>query len=679
MQHLNLCELLDYRAWQAPDKVAYQFLHRGEEISRQLSYGQLQSWVRSVALRLNCSGVKGHNATGQAKSQVKGRRALLLFSPGLDFVAAFLGCLYAGVIAVPAYPPKRHLARRSLAKQDLAKQDLVKQDSANQNASIDPRMMRLQAIVEDAGADFVLTTSDLYQKIAPCIDADSPLGHASWIAVDSLDSTFSFGHDQATVKSACEPDAIAFLQYTSGSTGTPKGVVVSHANLLHNLSLIYEGFGHSEESRGVIWLPPYHDMGLIGGVLQPLYGGFPVTLMAPIDFLQKPLRWLKAISRFGATTSGGPDFAYDLCVRKFESLQANSQSNSQSNSHLNNSLFADWICDLDLSRWRVAFTGAEPVRADTLARFAETFAPYGFRPEAFYPCYGMAETTLIISGGQAETTPVVKQVDSESLRHRQVKETAGESLQASRVVGCGQTLGDFELVIVDPERNVRCELAAVGEIWVRGESVAQGYWQDEEKTRHSFEAYLYGDEKLGGREGPFLRTGDLGFIEDGELFVTGRIKDVMIIRGRNYYPQDIERSLEAAHPAIRASGCAAFSVEQQGGERLVVVCEVKRTHLRSLDAKAVSTAIRQTVSALHDLQVYAALLVRPGAIPKTSSGKIQRYRCRDLFLSNSFAVVEDWSENPRHKREFVQMQSDVDAALRTVEKTIEQQTVGARK
>ncbi len=601
---LSLVELLAYRAQQQPHQVGYQYLRRGEIVEDTLTYQALHKRAQTVARHLKQVGATSG-------------RALLLFSPGLDFVAAFFGCLYAGVTAVPAYPPRKNRT-----------------------------ILRLQAIVKDADATVVLTTSDLSHKVSGWFNLDSPLGQVPWLAIDTLATN---APTEESPKGDFTHNSLAFLQYTSGSTGAPKGVMVSQQNILHNLAAIYRCFGHSDpDSRGFIWLPPYHDMGLIGGILQPLYGGFPVTLMAPVDFLQKPLRWLEGISRHRATTSGGPDFAYELCVRKAEGLRDREGN-------------LDSLQGMDLSRWQVAFTGAEPVRSETLSQFTQMFAPFGFRPEAFYPCYGMAETTLIVSGGSKVSAPVVEKVEAESLKKNRVKQARKEDPLAYAVVGCGQSLHDQKVIVVDPDTKQPCSTGSVGEIWVAGKSVAEGYWQKTEQTLKTFRAFL-----ADTGDGPFLRTGDLGFLQDGELFVTGRIKDVMIIRGQNYYPQDIERSLEKAHPAIKANGSAAFSIKQKGAERLVTVSEIERTYLRRLDVKAVSGCIRTAIAADHSLQICATLLVKPGSIPKTSSGKIQRYRCRDLFLSGELAAVQEWSEDPKHKSEFIKIQSEVSSLLQVV-------------
>ncbi len=594
----TLIDLLGYRAQHQSDQTAYIFLQDGETEANRLTYKELDRQARAIASQL-----QSLDATGS--------RALLLYSPGLEFIAAFFGCLYAGVVAVPAYPPRR-----------------------NQN------MSRLQAIVADAEATVALTTTSLLSNIESRFVENPELSNLHWVTTDSIASDLAQAWQELKVTS----NTLAFLQYTSGSTGTPKGVMVSHANLLHNSTLIHQCFAHTPKSQGVIWLPPYHDMGLIGGVLQPLYGGFPVTLMSPVDFLQKPFRWLQAISRYKATTSGGPNFAYELCVSKIKPEQQ---------------------ATLDLSSWEVAFTGAEPVRSQTLDRFAATFEPYGFRREAFLPCYGMAETTLIVSGGLKTALPIVRQVEGAALEQNRVVTAVGEQEGTRAIVGCGHSWLDQKIVIVDPEFLTLCPDNQVGEIWVSGPSTAQGYWNRAEETKQTFHAYLAetGVSAAGRSVGPYLRTGDLGFLQDGELFITGRIKDLMIIRGQNHYPQDIELTVEKSHSALR-SGCgAAFTVEVKGQERLVVVQEVERSYLRKLDVNEVVRNIRQAVAAEHGLQVYAMVLVKTGSIPKTSSGKVQRHACRSGFLSGSLNVVEDWSEHPQGKAKFLHLQAEIESVL----------------
>ncbi len=573
---VTLLDLLQTRAEQQAQETAYTFLIDGETESVSITYQELQQQAQAIAASL------------QTMSNA-GDRALLLYPSGLDFIAAFFGCLYAGVIAVPAYPPRR-----------------------NQNLS------RLEAIVSDAQATMVLTTTSLLADIKSRFAENPELASIGWLSTDDIPVELASNWNQPEI----EPKNLAFLQYTSGSTGIPKGVMVSHQNILHNERLIEMAFGHTKRTIFFGWLPLFHDMGLIGNVLQPLYLGIPCILISPVAFLQKPVRWLQGISRYRATTSGGPNFAYDLCVNKITPEQ---------------------LENCDLSTWEIAFNGAEPIRAETLERFAKAFEPYGFRRKAFYPCYGMAETTLFVSGGLKTVPPVIHSVDGKALEQNQVIPAMCNNSDARTIVGCGQTLFD-QIVIVDHQSKTRCTNNQVGEIWVSGLSVAQGYWNKQEATQKIFNAYL----DMG--QGPFLRTGDLGFMQDGELFVTGRLKDVIIIRGRNYYPQDIELTVEKSHVALRQNSSAAFSVDIGEQEQLVVAVEVERTHLRKLNVEEVVEAVRQAISEQHELQTYGVLLLKTASIPKTSSGKIQRHACKAGFLEGSLKTVGTWliEENQQH-------------------------------
>ena len=599
----TLVDLLQYRAYHQPHQKAFVFLKNGENELASLTYQELDFQARAIAAQLQ-------------QLKAKDERALLLYQSNLEFIAAFFGCLYAGVIAVPAYPPRR-------------------------NRSLD----RIQAIRDNAQAKFALTDTSVLKNLENS-STQNELASLHWLATDTINSNSA----QAWKKPAINSDHLAFLQYTSGSTGTPKGVMVTHGNILSNEEMIRQGFEHQDKTVVVGWLPMFHDMGLIGNVLQPLYLGCPGILMSPVDFLQKPIRWLQAISHYQATTSGGPNFAYDIVCRKITPEQ---------------------LTELDLSSWEVAFTGAEPVRAETIERFAHTFSPCGFRKEAFYSCYGMAESTLIITGGVKSQLPVIQTVDKTALEQNQVISIKEEQAEARKLVGSGKPLLAQKVAIVDPESRIRCMTNCVGEIWVSGSSVTQGYWQQPEKTKYTFCAYT-----TDTKEGPFLRTGDLGFVnEDGELFVTGRLKDVMIIRGRNHYPQDIERTVEQSYPALIPNRSAAFALEVAGEDKLVVVVEVERRfekwfkneeenekkrkelqkqfnrrqeHIdpgfeieldRPLEIDTALGSIRQAVAKNHGLQVYAILLLRVGSIPKTSSGKIQHYACRDGFLNGDLIVV----------------------------------------
>jgi 8-amino-7-oxononanoate synthase len=420
----------------------------------------------------------------------------------------------------------------------------------------------------------------------------------------------------------------------------PKGVMVSHKNLLHNEKLIASAFRHTTETIGVGWLPLFHDMGLIGHVLQPIYVGFPSVIMPPEAFIQKPLRWLQAISRYKATSSGGPNFAYELCASKIKPQERE---------------------NLDLSCWDVAFNGAEPVRAATLEKFANTFADYGFKREAFYPCYGMAETTLFVSGGIKSQSPVIEAVDKLALLENNAVTINSQHPNAQLLVGCGHAWLSETIVIVNPESLTECRDGEIGEIWVSSDSVAQGYWNRPEQTEETFKAYL-ADTQVG----PFLRTGDLGFLLAGELFITGRIKDLIIVQGRNHYPQDIEATVQQSNSALRKDYGAAFSIEIAGQERLVVVQEVERSYLRKLDYPVVIQQIISSVAEEHQLDVYAVALLKTASIPKTSSGKIQRIACRTAFLAGTLDVIGDWSKNPEHKNGFKQLKSDINCLLKQV-------------
>jgi acyl-CoA synthetase (AMP-forming)/AMP-acid ligase II len=567
-QPKTILELLRDRAQNQPEQTIFTFLQDGEVESNRLTYGELDRQARSIASLL--------------QNFVKiGELALLVYPPGLDFITAFFGCLYAGVVAVPAYPPRK-----------------------NQKIS------RIESILRSSQATIILTTASELTNIKSQFIHNCESANLQYLATDNIGDDLA----QAWQEPIISNKTLAFLQYTSGSTSTPKGVMISHGNILENSAAICSCFGHSPNSQGVIWLPPYHDMGLIGGIIQPLYVGFPVTLMPPIDFLQRPLSWLRAISHYKATTSGGPNFAYELCIQKITESQRS--------------------C-LDLSSWEVAFTGAEPIRAETLKRFANTFASCGFRLEVFYPCYGMAEATLIVAGGSKTAAPAIKTIETAAFEQNQIVITDKQE-DVKTIVGVGQSLSDQKIVIVDPESFMSCRDGQVGEIWVSGSSVAQGYWNQSEETEKVFHAHI-----TQINEESFLRTGDLGFLLDGELFITGRLKDIILIRGQNHYPQDIELTVEQSHPALR-SGCgAAFAVNIKGEERLVIVHEVERSYMRKLNVKEVVESIRKFVVQQHNLYVYSAVLIKTGSIPKTSSGKIQRYACQSGFITGSLNVVDD--------------------------------------
>jgi amino acid adenylation domain-containing protein len=577
----TIVELLKYRASSQSQKTAFTFLEDGKTETETLTYGELDRRARAIAARLQ-------------RSNLRGERALLLYPSGLDYIAAFFGCLYAGVIAVPAYPPQ------------------------NQR-----KAPRIRAIAADAEAKIILTTDTLLFRMKSLFSETKTKNNFQWLATNTATNTIDRSIADIYQKINLDKDSIALLQYTSGSTGTPKGVMVSHGNLLHNSAMTYRWMSHSPKSVFVSWLPIYHDMGLIGGILQPLYGCFPCILMPPVSFLQRPYRWLQAISQYKGTTSGAPNFAYELCVQKITTEQRAS---------------------LDLQSWQVAFNGAEPICSKTLERFSNTFSECGFRASAFYPCYGMAEATLLVSGGdretglkdeetrRRETGYKTKAVDKLALAENKIIEVSEEE-DSQVFVGCGKSIPGQKIAIVHPETLTLCKPDRVGEIWVRGDSIAKGYWNRSEETKATFQGCLKDD-----REDFFLCTGDLGFLDDkGELFVTGRLKDLIIIRGRNLYPQDIELTAERSHNSLRLGSNAAFTVEKDNEERLVIVQELEFRAKPNLEE--VITVIRQAVTEVHEVEVYGVVLIEPGRIPKTSSGKIQRRATCQKFLAGTLDTV----------------------------------------
>jgi acyl-CoA synthetase (AMP-forming)/AMP-acid ligase II len=508
-----------------------------------------------------------------------GDRALLLFPPGLDFIIAFFGCLVAGVLAVPMMVPRRGSARDS---------------SAAIVADCTPRL----AITN---ADLLATRSDLTERLSAA--------GLDWLVVDAT------GEAGTEAFPACARDDLAFLQYTSGSTSAPKGVMVSHGNLLDNLEMIRLALSNTRRSTYVSWVPLYHDMGLIMNALEPLYVGASCVLLAPVTFMKRPLTWLHAINDYRAEVACAPNFAYDLCVDRFRPAE---------------------MAGVDLSCWKVALNGAEPVRADTIARFAAAFGPYGFDPAATYPGYGMAEATLMISGGRRGAGAVTRSVSRDALQqHRVVPPRHPDDALVQ--VGCGHAVVGERIAIVDPDTRRRLPPARVGEIWVSGAHVAQGYWQNLEATEATFAAQIDGEA-----DADWVRTGDLGFLdESGELFITGRIKDIVIIRGINHYPQDIEATVQASHPALSRDCGAAFAVTDRGGEeKLVVVQEVERMERHRISIDDVVGCIREAVVTEHECVPHAIVLLRPGGLPKTTSGKIQRNLTRQLWSQGLLDVIE---------------------------------------
>jgi len=576
---VDIVDILLDRSASQPNQTAYTFLADGEHESGSCTYQELDTQARAIAVQL-------------LTKVNPGDRALLVYpyTAGLEFIASFLGCLYAGVIAVTDYP-RQHI--KSLSQY---------QD----------RIINCQATI-------ALTTQEFVDRVKAQLISHPTMAlklkSLPWLATDQVDLDLA-SHWQ---KPDIDGNTLAFLQFTSGSTGDPKGVMVTHHNVLHNSEVIYQSFGHHEQTKILMWLPMFHDMGLIGGVMQPLYAGLPAVLMSPIALAQKPFLWLQALSKYKITTSGGPNFAYDLLCQKVTPEQRES---------------------LDLSHWQVAFTGAEPVRAETMAKFSELYKSCGFKPAAFYPCYGMAEATLFITGGNALADPNISYLDKIALTQDEVVMVSSDNPNAKAVVSCGYTWLEDEIIIVDSEAKQECATNKVGEIWAKGVGIGVGYWQREEQTAATFQATLANNPDT-----KYLRTGDLGFIQNGELYITGRIKDMMILWGRNHYPQHIEETVASCHPALRPNHGAAFSIDANSEEQLVIAHEINRTDLRKLNAEEVIGAIRLAVGEQNLANVFAVLLLKTGSIPKTSSGKIQRRACQSMFLDGSLNTVAQWQQS----------------------------------
>jgi 8-amino-7-oxononanoate synthase/acyl carrier protein len=564
----DLVRVLQHWAAVRKDLPAFYFTDGENPAQDQcITFGQLDAAARNLAGYLQ-------------KQNAAGQRVLLVYPPVMDFLVGFFGCLYAGATAVPAYPPRRNR-----------------------------KGQRIHGIARDCQVQLALTNEYVRQQIE-ADDNWTEWESISIIATDALADDYTDQFKQPNIF----PDDLAVLQYTSGSTGQPKGVMLSHANLIRNTELIVVAFQATSESIGVSWLPTYHDMGLVGGILAPIFMGRPAVLMSPMSFLQKPIRWLQTIDRYRGNTCGGPNFAYQLCVDKITDEE---------------------MRGLDISSWRTAFNGAEPVRASTLAQFTEKFKKIGFNPNAFLPCYGMAETTLIVTGGPQQDPPVIQAFDAKQLDLRRVVPCSSDSPNARELVGSGAILPGEEIIVVDGES---CEVLppdSIGEIWVRSPSVGQGYWKRDEETEATFGAMT------SDGAGPYLRTGDLGFLYQGQLFVAGRLKDMIIVRGVNRYPQDIEQTAEQAHEIMQSGLTAAFADSAADRERLIICAEVQK---RSEDTNwdEVIKAIRREVTLHHELPPDAIVLVRIGTLPRTSSGKIQRHACRDLFSSGSLKIVAQW-------------------------------------
>jgi amino acid adenylation domain-containing protein len=544
------------------DRPAYAFLADGEAETARLTFAETDLRARAIAATLQDQGANGE-------------RVLIAYPSGLDYVVAFLGCLYAGAVAVPC-------------------------DAPNRPAAVE----RLQAIRADARPALMLAPEGDPGESMPRLDVAvvPDAAAAEWRPPRS------------------EEEDLALLQYTSGSTRSPRGVMVTHGNVLANEAAIAARCEHDEDSTFVGWLPLFHDMGMIANVLQPLYLGSLSVLMPPTAFLEQPVRWLRALSRYRAVTSGGPNFGYDLCASRIPPAARK---------------------ELDLSAWRVAFNGAEPVRPATLRHFAEAFAVSGFRPETFFPCYGLAEATLIVAGAPRGRPLRTVRADPTALRAGRLSTMVNGRRGGVPLCTNGPAVRETRIAIVDPSTRRTCPPGVIGEIWLAGPGIARGYWNDPAATEETF------GNHLANGAGPYLRTGDLGTFSGGELVVAGRIKDLIIIRGQNHHPADLERTAESAHPALRPACGAAFAVEPDGQERLVIAYELNRGS-EAADLEDIARAVRSKIAKRHGAEVHAMVFVERGGIPKTTSGKVRRQACREAFLAGTAPVIDiSWRKPER--------------------------------
>lgn len=579
-QFKNLVDMAQQQAHLRNQSSFATFIKDNGQQDDGATYASLDQHARLIAAQLVEQGLQGRNL-------------MLLFTPGIDYIRAFFGCLYAGCVPVPAYPP--------VGARDLS---------------------RLQKVAQDCSAGAILTN----QALAPVIESwITSLGYGESMPCIAIDELLLGAVDGGFTPYQAEPDEIAFLQYTSGSTGHPKGVEVTHGNLLANFQQIIRGFVHGNERlsaeknlRLVIWLPPFHDMGLIGGVLSPIFAGAHVSLMSPLTFLKRPLLWLKTLSEQKAHISGGPNFGYQYCVRKISEEQAET---------------------LDLSHWQVAFNGAEPIQTSALDAFAERFKVSGFDAKAYQPCYGLAEASLFVAGSPSGRGAKVLSAQLDELeRGRFVAAPSPVHPKSTQLVSSGVIAEGAEVKIVNPRSGQVCADGEVGEIWINSPSVARGYWNKPQFSGSVFQAKIAGDPSGKG----YLRSGDLGFMRDNELYVTGRIKEVIILAGRNHYPQDIERTLQDANPTFREGGGAAFAVTLDGKEELVILQEVGRAAGDQADYRMLAAEGARAISSRHGITPAALVLLSGSAIPKTSSGKIQRADAKRLYLEGNLVPVYLW-------------------------------------
>ncbi|MCP3922177.1 MAG: aminotransferase class I/II-fold pyridoxal phosphate-dependent enzyme [Desulfobacterales bacterium] len=572
----TLVDLLNKQSHLYKNKAAYHFTswsEDGTERDIQLSYAELESKAKAIAGRL-------------IALKATGKRALLLYNPGLEYISALFGCFYAGVIAVPAYPP---LTSRLFN--------------------------RFKGVVTDSNIELFLTVKSMEDPIKSVFqegDWGSYKSEQTWLTTDDNLEMWKEHYQPLEI----EGQTVAMLQYTSGSTSDPKGVVLTHENLIHNMEILHKCFETTNESVLVSWLPFYHDMGLIGTIFGSLYCGGEIYLFSPMDFLQNPFRWLNLISKTKATISASPNFGYDLCVKRISESQKK---------------------DLDLSHWKIASNGAEPIRENTLLRFSRYFKESGFDPQAHFPCYGQAESTLAISCSRVGEEKPIIYLDRKEISKGKVKKVDKTNPNSQSFVSIGKIAPDTEINIADPFTLEQCSSNEIGEIWSKSRSVAKGYWDKSLETEETFQAYIKNTD-----DGPYLRTGDLGFVIDDHLYFAGRFKDLIIFRGQNIYPQDIEQTIEKMHASLRDGCNAVFSLET---EALIVVQEVKKGIVSVEELEHIGDIIHREVIKQHGFQISQIVFIKAGSISKTTSGKIQRHLCKKGFLSSQLNVTYLWKRD----------------------------------
>jgi acyl-CoA synthetase (AMP-forming)/AMP-acid ligase II len=557
------------------EKDLYIFLADGEDTIESITYIDLLKRVKTVAARL--------------MQQTKpGERILLLCPPGIDYNLLFISCLFAGVIPVPLYPPDTR--------------------------SFD----RVVNIINDCSANAAIANSVTIEKLLANSTHNNESIYSRLNSIKLFDSVeIQSGDPLIYSQFRAKKEDIAFLQYTSGSTNRPKGVMVTHENLISNTHFISNHFQHTDKECIVSWIPPFHDMGLIKDLLTTIYSGNTLVYMSPYSFLRKPIRWLNAITKYsyiGPVSSGAPNFGYDLCIK---------------------SVCPSQIQELNLSNWRVAYNGAEPVRVHTLDAFHDKFKACGFKYKAFEPVYGLAEATLMVGGPILGEQPIIKNLDKNELNQNRVKFTDVADTNSQKIAGCGRIIKEQETIIVNPDTLLKCNTNEIGEIWVKGPSVAAGYYNNETETQKAFNAVL---SDTGA--GPYLRTGDLGFLLDDIIYITGRIKDLIIINGQNHYPHDLELTACLTHKSLRENAGIAFSVTVDNSEKLVIVYEIKRSVIEVIEPDEIRNKIKEAIFQFHSIRVHEVVLVDPSSIPKTSSGKLQRSLCRKMYLESNLKEIK---------------------------------------